>query len=220
MTRGKKASRGAGVRESTYILPVGERPVFVTKKAIKNMYIRVGKDLAVRVSAPLRARDADIAAFVEQHEAWIERAAAQQRQRKAREEEDAKSGKVMLWGEEYLLSDPSMRGKAIEDLYRAQLAAALPAWTAHCESLVGKHASAWKIRKMRSRWGSCQPRTGEIHLSLYLAAYPKECLEYVMVHELVHLYVADHGPRFKAYMDRFLPDWRKRRKRLQNEGVI
>ena len=63
--------------------------------------------------------------------------------------------------------------------------------------------------------GSCQPATGRICINVRLALYPPECLEYVVVHELCHLLEGGHGPRFKALMDAFMPDWRERRAKLR-----
>jgi hypothetical protein len=67
---------------------------------------------------------------------------------------------------------------------------------------------------MRSRWGTCNIRARRIWLNLELAKYPPECLEYVVVHEMVHLLERSHNARFKSLMDRFLPDWRARKRTL------
>jgi predicted metal-dependent hydrolase len=68
---------------------------------------------------------------------------------------------------------------------------------------------------MKTRWGSCNPRTGDIRLNTELAKKSQECLEYVLVHELVHVLEPSHNHRFKALMDRFMPAWRAARKRLR-----
>ena len=67
---------------------------------------------------------------------------------------------------------------------------------------------------MTSRWGSCNTRTKKINLNLQLVRYPLQCLEYVILHELAHLRVHGHGADFKAILDRFMPDWKTRRKLL------
>ena len=67
---------------------------------------------------------------------------------------------------------------------------------------------------MRTRWGTCNIRARRIWLSLELAKYPLDCLEYVVVHEMVHLLERRHNARFKSLMDKFLPDWRERQRTL------
>lgn len=71
------------------------------------------------------------------------------------------------------------------------------------------------FKNMKSRWGSCQPKKRLICLNIQLARYAPELLDYILVHELAHLYESGHGPRFYAIMDRALPDWKERRKRLR-----
>ena len=78
------------------------------------------------------------------------------------------------------------------------------------EPRMGVHADALRVHDARSRWGSCNVRTSSIMLALSLAHYPRECLELICVHELCHLIERGHGPRFRALMDRHLPDWRER----------
>ena len=65
------------------------------------------------------------------------------------------------------------------------------------------------VQRMKTKWGSCNAEAGRIWLNLELAKKPKRCLEYVLVHEMVHLYERLHNQRFKNYMDKFLPDWRE-----------
>ena len=72
----------------------------------------------------------------------------------------------------------------------------------------------WRIRRMKTRWGSCNIAARRVWFSLELARKPEPCLEYIVVHELTHLLERGHGARFKALMDGFLPDWRERRKLL------
>ncbi len=67
---------------------------------------------------------------------------------------------------------------------------------------------------MKTKWGSCNPRAGTIRLNTELAKKPKECLEYIVVHEMVHLLERRHNDRFRAYMDRFMPQWRFHREEL------
>src|SRR5690554_7589576 len=75
---------------------------------------------------------------------------------------------------------------------------------------MGVAASDWGVKRMKTKWGSCNIQAKRIWLNLELAKKPPECLEYILVHELVHLLERKHNERFKGYMDRLLPDWRER----------
>ena len=77
--------------------------------------------------------------------------------------------------------------------------------------IMGVSASSIGVKRMRTRWGSCNTGTKKIWLNLELAKKPIECLEYVLVHELAHLLEPSHNHRFKAYMSHFLPDWQTRK---------
>ena len=83
----------------------------------------------------------------------------------------------------------------------------------------GGQAGGFGEKKMKTLWGSCNTVSGSIWLNLELAKKPRECLEYVVVHELVHLLERHHNARFMAYMDEFLPNWRQR-KTLLNELAL
>lgn len=81
----------------------------------------------------------------------------------------------------------------------------------------GLHSNGWQVKKMRTRWGSCNVRTGKLHLSLYLAQAEPRCLDYVLLHELAHTRVPNHGPDFKALMDALMPDWRSVKAQLNGQ---
>ena len=86
----------------------------------------------------------------------------------------------------------------------------LQAW----EKKMGVRHTGLKVHRMKTRWGSCNVRTGGINLNTLLACWPQECLEYIVVHELAHLHEANHSPRFHAIVERYLPEWRERKKLL------
>ena len=93
----------------------------------------------------------------------------------------------------------------IDALYRREIAAVLPAAVTRVEAATGTHATRWSVRRMKTRWGSCTPKTGAIRINSALAAYPPECLDYVVAHELTHLLEPSHNARFHALLDRFCP---------------
>ena len=77
-----------------------------------------------------------------------------------------------------------------------------------------------RIRRMKSRWGSCIPSKGTVTFNSLLAAVPRPCVEYVVMHEFTHFLRADHSPAFYRLMDRFMPDWRERRKELKQYAAL
>lgn len=94
---------------------------------------------------------------------------------------------------------------ALDELYRTEVLRALPNVVERAEARIGVHATRWSVRTMKTRWGSCTPKTGAIRINARLAAYPAECLEFVVAHELVHLLEPSHNARFHALLDEFCP---------------
>ncbi len=103
----------------------------------------------------------------------------------------------------------------IDELYRTEVLRALPNVVKRMETRIGVHAARWSVRVMKTRWGSCTPKTGAIRINARLAAYPPECLEFVVAHELVHLLEPSHNARFHALLDEFCPDNRHLAKLLK-----
>jgi predicted metal-dependent hydrolase len=127
--------------------------------------------------------------------------------------------RVTRKGERVLLMVPGyatreQRRQVINDWYRHQLERVVAAEKSRLESLVGKTAAEWRFKDMHTRWGTCNVRARRIWLSIHLAKQHPEALRYVAIHELTHLWEANHGPEFKARMDRYYPAWRVVRKQL------
>ena len=91
----------------------------------------------------------------------------------------------------------------------------MPVWAAR----LSEPGVSWKLRTMKSQWGSCNWRKRLITLNAELARMSRDLVEYVVVHEFTHLQAHDHGPGFRALMDARLPDWRARRRRLSGLGI-
>jgi predicted metal-dependent hydrolase len=121
---------------------------------------------------------------------------------------------MMLYGQ----STPSQREAMLDEFYRSQIKAAIPAALERAQLITGVKAGDWVVRKMSTRWGTCNLRTSRICFNLELAKKPLRCLEYIAVHELTHLLEKGHGERFKAYMDKFCPDWRNLKKTLNEKN--
>lgn len=112
------------------------------------------------------------------------------------------------------LSSQDSRERLLSGWYRERLKEKIPPLIAKWERAIGVVANDWGVRAMRTRWGSCNTAAKRIWLNLDLAKKKDEQLEYVVVHELVHLLERSHNQRFKALMDRFLPEWRAIRKAI------
>jgi len=103
------------------------------------------------------------------------------------------------------------RREVVAQWYREQIRAALPALLAAWAPRIGVTAGHVFVQKMKTKWGSCNPTSGNIRLNTDLAKKPPQCLEYIVVHELIHLVERHHNERFSRLMDQHLPDWRQRR---------
>ena len=178
------------------LLDVDGVPVRLTRKRVKNLNLRIRRPGGeVEISAPPYASESEIVRFVREKRAWV----------------DAKRAQVAA-SPDALAATADLEEAAA---WRAVVEACVPALVEAWEPIMGVKAGKLAYRNMTSRWGSCQPATGRICINVRLALYPPECLEYVVVHELCHLLERGHGPRFKALMDGFMPDWRERRAKLR-----
>ena len=221
--------------------------VTIVRKSIKNMHLRVlSPNGKIQITAPNRLSVLQIDRFVREKRAWIE--AQQQRlsERPAATNPAFADGPpVYLWGEAYTLrleaaargrstlqrgqeiilyirpeDDASQREELLNGFYREalsnQIAARLPLWEARTEL----HPSAWQIKNMKTRWGTCNTATRKIWLNLQLAKQPPVCLDYVIAHELTHLRYPGHGQDFKAFLTRAMPNWPEVRKALNNQTFV
>lgn len=103
--------------------------------------------------------------------------------------------------------------------YRAQIKATVPDVVAKWQPQIGAAVNKIYIQQMKTKWGSCNSIAGSIRLNTELAKKPKECFEYVVVHEMMHILEPTHNSRFIAMMDRVMPNWRVLRNRLNELPV-
>jgi hypothetical protein len=191
----------SGKQQTKQELRVGDLTVRVTRKNMKNMYLRVRESGGtVEVSAPLRVSDHDIIRFVQERSGWI--ADAQARVKKA--EQSRQEEPVLVPFQEREM--------------RCRLKRQITELIAHWEPVMGVRSNGFTIKKMKSRWGSCNVKTHHLNFNLKLAQVPPEQVEYVVVHELTHLLEASHSPRFWALMEHYLPGAKQLRRKL-NEGA-
>lgn len=224
-------------------ISVGDIEVDVLLKRIKNMHLYVKPaDGRVSVSAPLGAKAESIALFVRKNYAWVmkQRKAIQDQPRES-PRRYVNGETHYLWGEQYFLSVKSQgvrnwggislsgnemtlvapeastvrsRGEYVTEWYRQILNRELVERMPHWERVTGFHAQDFVIQSMVRSWGTCNPRKGLVRFNLQLVKKPKEALDYVIVHELCHFKYQTHGPMFRRLLDRFMPNWRDVRRRL------
>lgn len=190
------------MKERTYQICIDGVTIVVTKKRMKNMYLRIKKeDGAVLISAPHRMSDARIEDFARERIDWIKK--YQQKYAGARE------GR----------SELAHMDKAELERQKRQLKMDVEKLVAKWEPIMGVKVSGITIRLMKTRWGSCNVQTHHININLALAKKPPECLEYVVVHELCHILEPSHNQVFWGYMTQFYPDWKRVRRYLRDEVV-
>jgi hypothetical protein len=111
------------------------------------------------------------------------------------------------------------RGAALNRWYRERLRGQIPQLIVKWEPELGVKVAEWRIKKMKTRWGTCNIDARRIWLNLELAKKPLSCLEYVLVHEMVHLLERYHNDCFRAYMDQVMPQWRLHRRELKRSPI-
>jgi predicted metal-dependent hydrolase len=117
------------------------------------------------------------------------------------------------------LTAEEKKQEIVAQWYRSQLKEAVPEVVAKWSQVIGVTVEGFYVQQMKTKWGSCNHSAGTIRLNTELAKKPKECLEYVVVHEMVHLLEPTHNARFIALMERFMPNWRLRRDHLNQLPV-
>jgi predicted metal-dependent hydrolase len=113
-----------------------------------------------------------------------------------------------------ILKDPYHFDFLLDTFYRGQLRELVPPLLAKWQKELGVQVAEWGIKKMKTRWGSCNSRARRVWINLELAKKPVACIDYLVLHELVHLVERNHGERFIALMDKHMPHWRLHRQEL------
>ncbi len=179
--------------ENEFVLLIPELPgipVRVIRKRQKNAYLRVRENGEPVITAPLRSSKAYLREFLGSHADWVLKQIGEKRDRQTHFEPEKPGEREAL-------------RKLLEDYIRF--------W----EPRMGVRSSGFRIRSMKTRWGSCNPVTGSMTFNLQLIRYPESCAEYVVVHELAHLKERGHNPRFWGIVEKALPDYKARKKLLE-----
>ena len=216
--------------------------VAVVRKPIKNLHLGVyPPDGRVRLAVPIGLSDNAARAAVAGRLPWIRRQQSRFKEQARESARDMVSGES-LWfeGRRYRLrvvESPGRSGVAIrnrttielrcppgstrdervailERWYRARLRKSVPAVLERWAPTLGVDVSDWRIRRMKTKWGSCSESARRIWINTELAKKPPRCLEYVLVHEVLHLAVRRHGRDFQGKLDQLLPHWRLTRAEL------
>lgn len=217
--------------------------VLVEKKNIKNMHLYVKPPLGkVSVSSPISISEKSIENFVRLNLGWIKKQQEKYINQPRKTVRQYISGETYyIWTKQYFLEfQPSnkryfkidgskillgmkqkatvqQREKFVREEYRKiladQLIRLIPKW----EAISGLYCDSWNIKYMLTRWGSCNSSAKRIWINLQMVEKPLECLEYVILHELVHLKVRNHGNDFIEEMNKYMPDWKSRKEILNNQ---
>ena len=226
--------------EATFI-QVSGLDVEVVRKDIKNLHLAVYPPHGrVRVATPVRLDDEAIRLAVVSKLGWILRQQDRFRRQIRQSQREMVNGEShYAWGRRYRLkisegtssnrvvldrstmvlharagADRMRREKTLNDWYRAELKKVIPDLIDKWSSVIGVQVDDWGVKKMKTRWGSCNADARRIWLNLELAKKRPECLEYVVAHETVHILERLHNDRFKDLMDTFMPQWRTYRDEL------
>lgn len=227
-------------------IDLGGIVVDVVKKDIKNVHLSVHPPIGkVRISAPLRMNSDTIRVFAISKLGWIKQ---QQKKLRTQERETPREyldrESHYLWGKRYLLkvvekevapgvelkhkalvlrvrprSSEEKKQATLDQWYREQLKEAISPLVAKWERLMDVSVERFFVQRMKTKWGSCNPRSRSIRLNSELAKKPLECLEYIVVHEMVHLLEPTHNHSFVALINQFMPKWQFYRDNLNRLPV-
>lgn len=224
------------MKNRTSTLLIDDIPIAITRRKMKSLRLRVCPQKGeVKVSAPHFVARGDIHAFVVKNLEWVRSQRAEVANREVVPVKLMQTGDTIpLLGQPFslrvekgvaraslkcladnvlLMRLPQGAGLAdqqqlVDNWYRDQLKLVIPPLLERYEPQMGVAVKQWGIKKMKTRWGSCNITARRIWLNLDLASKPAQCLEYVVVHELAHLLESGHTPRFWAIVDKTMPAWR------------
>tara|TARA_Y100000031_G_C8208797_1_gene379909 strand:+ start:481 stop:1209 length:729 start_codon:yes stop_codon:yes gene_type:complete len=224
------------------LLKVGGIEAVILRKTVKNLHLNVlppaGK---VRVTAPPDMGDDAIRTFLATRLGWIKKQQSKFRGQERQTPREYVSGETHYYfGKKYRLelveenikpfvklkgknkillsvrpkSDILKREQIMQDWYRGELRTFLTDMINKWEKRIGVKAVKWGIRRMKTRWGTCNHKAKTIWLNLELVKKPESCIEYAVVHELIHLIEEKHSNKFMALMDKHLPKWKSEKEEL------
>jgi hypothetical protein len=226
---------------------INDIEIELTKKDIKNIHLSVhppnGK---VKISAPKKMSDDAIRLFAISKLSWIKKQKSKFKNQERQTEREFVSGESHYFlGQRYLLNvvysnkrrqgveirnkkyidlyvrencPTYLRKRVMTEWYRKKLKEIIPPLIEKWEPIIGVQVNEFGVKIMKTRWGTCNPTAKRIWINLELAKKNPICLEYIIVHEMVHLLERHHNDRFKAYMDKFMPNWKS--VKMELNGLI
>ncbi len=228
-------------------IQVAEIVADVEWKKIKNIHLTLYPPNAdVHISAPQEMTEEAVRLFLLTKLPWIRRHMPQMQQHERQSAREYVSGenhyykgqryllkviyhnappKVEIQGNEYILlyvrtgASVEKRAEVLREWYRAELKQLLTTLIAKWEQTIGVEVKAWEVKQMKTLWGSCNHRTRHILFNLELIKKPTHCIEYVVVHELLHIINRLHDERFTQLLNRYYPNWQYVKNEL-NEFVV
>lgn len=216
--------------------------ITLLRKRVKNLNLRIHQTGDVQISAPLAMPLDKVYRFLHDKRAWIDFHRERLLQREPLSlTKTLQPGETLFFlgqphgieihhtlKKNHLIAGQNMlhffikpdlslekKQQLLKHWYSEQMQCRLPALFEKWESIIGVHAHQYTIKTMKTRWGSCHPLQKRISLNLRLIEKPLICLEYVIVHELVHLLEASHNKRFYMLMSRFMPEWQSIKMQLE-----
>lgn len=217
------------------------------RKRIKNMHLRVkAPDGCVTLSAPLRMPRDVIERFVAENEDWLRRKTAEIKKRSGEQHQYVTGETISLWGESKVLvvraagraachfdgprvllslplgenSTKERREAVLREAYRQELIRAIAEMAPKIEQRTGLYAREWRTKRMKTRWGTCNIVKRRIWINLELAKKKPVCLQYIILHEVLHLTERYHNKHFYALMSYYMPAWKKVRAYLNAAPLV
>lgn len=216
-------------------------------KNIKNVHLTIyPPDARIHVSAPMMMQEDAIRLFLLSKSSWIKKRVIQiveQNRQSPREYVSGESHyfkgkryrlkvvyhnappKVIIKGNDFIElyvregASIERRAEVLREWYRAEFKQLLPILIAKWEEIIGVKVNKWEVKQMKTLWGSCNHRTHNILFNLELIKKPLRCIEYVVVHELLHIKIRLHNEEYKALLTRHFPNWQQLKEEL-NEFIV
>jgi len=230
--------------QSTEKIRIGEINVELNRRDIKHIHLSVlPPNGRVRLSIPKDTNEHTIRRAIVNKLAWIKKQQTDFAQQERQSFREMVNGEChYMWGKKYRLQLMRAQGKftvnangngkltlavaantstdnklkLLNNFYRNEMQRSLKKLLPQWQKKLGVEANSLNIKKMKTKWGSCNIQAKRIWLNLELAKKPIECMEYILVHELVHLLERHHNQRFRELMDKHMPNWRERRDLLNS----
>jgi predicted metal-dependent hydrolase len=232
---------------SNYLITVSDIEVNIVRKDIKNLHLGVyPPDGHVRVAVPTHINDDNVRLAVVSKLSWIRKQQKKFTSQKRQSEREMVTGECQYYfGRSYRLEVIERQGRhevviknssklqlfinsgttrenrkrVLDEWYRTELKKRIPKLLSKWQPVIGKQVTSWGVKKMKTKWGSCNIKAQRIWLNLELAKKPMACLEYVLVHELVHLWEHHHNEQFIDLMNKFMPQWKLHKEVLNNSPL-